>query len=96
MDAPNLGQILHLMNNAGINSRIANKEGRVAKLLDPKAKLPDVKVVEDLYLATVSRFPTPEESKKAISMLIASKEKQKTGEDLLWALMNSNEFIFNH
>lgn len=66
-DEPNLGQILHIMNSKGVNDRLASQEGRVAKLL--AANLPDAKLVEELYLAAVSRFPTPEETKKAVKAL---------------------------
>jgi len=93
-DAPNLGQVLHLMNSAGINARLSAKSGRVASLVDSKA--PDSKLVEELYLVSVSRFPTAAESRKAVKALAGAKERQKAVEDLLWALLNSNEFMFNH
>lgn len=94
IDEPNLGQILHLMNNAGLNGRISDKNGRVATLL--AAKLPDTKLVEELYLASVSRLPDKEESRKAAAALTTAKSRPQTAEDLLWVLMNSKEFLFNH
>jgi hypothetical protein len=93
-DAPNLGQVLHLMNSKAINARIAAKEGRVAKLME--AKTPDAKLVEELYLATVSRFPTEDEMMTALMSFNRAKDRQKEAEDLLWALLNSKEFLFNH
>ncbi len=93
-DEPNLGQVLHLMNSAGINARLSDKSGRVAALIE--SKLPDRRVVEELYLASLARFPTPEESRKAVHILAAAKDRQRGAEDLLWALLNSKEFLFNH
>ena len=93
-DAPNLGQTLHLMNNAGINSRLSAKTGRIATLIE--AKTSDSKLIDELYLATYSRFPTASESKQGVTLLAKSKNRQQTSEDLLWALFNSKEFLFNH
>jgi hypothetical protein len=111
VNEPNVAQVLHLMNNAGLNKRIAGDEGRVARLL--AAGLPPARIVDELYLATLSRFPTPEESRVALKALPASDvqgdtaprdddsrkratERRRAAEDLLWALLNSTEFLFNH
>ena len=89
-----IAQVLHLMNNAGINEKIASPKGRVATML--AAKLPPARVVDELYLASLSRFPTVEESRTALKLLAAAPEQQRAAEDLLWALLNSKEFLFNH
>lgn len=93
-DAPNLGQVLHLMNDASINGKLSAKGGRVATLL--AARVPDRKLVEELYLATFSRFPTVAEGQKAVHALAVSRNRAQTSEDLLWVLLNSKEFVFNH
>lgn len=93
-DDPNLGQVLHLMNNTGLNAKVADKNGRVAKLI--AAKITDDKLVEELYLASFSRYPLPDEQKRAVKILSTAKNRQQTAEDLLWTLVNSKEFIFNH
>ena len=91
---PNLGQILHLMNDKDINSRIASKTGRIAGLLAAKAD--DRKITENLYLATYSRYPAPTELKQAVTALATAKNRQQAAEDILWALLNSKEFVFSH
>lgn len=93
-DDPNLGQVLHLVNSGDINTRLTSKTGRIQALLD--AKLPDSRVVEELYLASVSRFPTDAEAKRAVHSLAIAKDRRQTTEDLMWALLNSNEFRYNH
>jgi hypothetical protein len=82
------------MNGKGINARLADKNGRVAKLIE--AKTPDVKLIEELYLAALSRFPSDDETMEALMNLAQASDRQKEAEDLLWALLNSKEFLFNH
>ncbi len=93
-DDPNLGQLLHLMNNSGINARISSKDGRVAKLIESKRTNPQL--IQELYLATFSRYPTTVELKQRVATLEKAKDRKQAAEDLLWALVNSKEFIFNH
>jgi hypothetical protein len=82
------------MNGKAINARITSKDGRVAKLI--AAKTSDTKIIEELYLATLSRFPTENEMMTALLSFGKAKDPQKEAEDLLWALLNSKEFLFNH
>jgi hypothetical protein len=89
-----LAQVLHLMNSAGMNDRLTSKRGRVAALLATDRS--PRQIVDELYLATVSRFPSPEESRAGIQTLTDAQERQRASEDLLWALMNTREFLFNH
>jgi mono/diheme cytochrome c family protein len=94
IDAPSLGQVLHFMNGKDIADRLTSKTGRVAQLL--AAKRTDAEIVEELYLATLSRFPTAAEKRSALKVFTPGADRQKAGEDLLWALLNSKEFLFNH
>ena len=54
----NLAQALHTLNGDILAVKIADKNGRVAKLM--AAKKPHEEIVEDLYLATLSRKPSPD------------------------------------
>ncbi len=94
IDAPNLGQVLHFMNGKDINARLAASDGRVARLI--AAKTPDAKLIEELYLAALSRFPTDDETMEALMNFGQATDRRKEAEDLLWALLNSKEFLFNH
>jgi hypothetical protein len=91
---PNIAQALHLMNSAGINDKLSSKNGRVAELL--QANLPLRRVVDELYLSAVARFPSPEESRRGIQTIATAPNRQQAAEDLLWALVNTKEFVFNH
>ncbi len=55
--------------------------------------------VEALYLAALSRKPTPDESARLVSYVDkggAAGDKKKALADVFWALLNSTEFLFNH
>jgi len=93
-DEPNLGQVLHLMNGPDVNTRLTAKTGRIAALFD--RKLADAPLVEELYLAAYARYPTAEESRRAVAALSKAKDRRQAAEDLFWALLNAKEFFFNH
>jgi len=82
------------MNGKSVNDRLASKDGRAAKLAS--GNLANTEIVRELYLATVSREPDLEEMLTASVDLHAAEDRRKAEEDLLWALLNSKEFLFNH
>ncbi len=59
---------------------------------------PDSKKIEELYLAALSRQPNRAEQSRAQKMLAAYPASKKLAgyQDLFWALLNSNEFVFVH
>ena len=88
-------QALHLMNSSKLTAKIAAEKGRAARLAAGD-KTPD-QIVEELYLAAYSRPPNDEERKLATAAFTAAGATRRTAtEDVLWALMNSAEFVFNH
>ncbi len=93
-DDPNLSQVLHLMNSQDVNTRLAAKTGRVETL--STSKLTDTQVIEDLYLASYTRLPSTAETKRTLAAFKKAKERRAAIEDLSWALLNSNEFLFCH
>lgn len=83
-------QALYLM-NAGHHYAIAKAANEtVIRKKTPAA------VVETLFLATLSRPPTEAEAKKMLAHLGAAKDKRTAYQDVLWALVNSSEFVSNH
>lgn len=91
---PNLSQVLYLMFSPELQRDIASPEGTVARLV--KEGKPTVEIVAELYLRTLSRPPTEEESRDAVALIEAAEVKPPVIEDLLWTLLNSKEFVFNH
>jgi hypothetical protein len=91
---PNIAQALHLLNGDFLNKKIADPKGRIETLLAAKKPLPGL--VEELYLVTVSRPPTEDETKRALDWLGKAPSPKEGVQDLLWVLLNSREFLFNH
>lgn len=89
-----MGQALALMNGEEVNRKIASPLGRVRELLRTNRPAPEL--IEELYLSTLSRGPTPLELKEAMALLAAGKTPAEGAEDLMWSLLNSREFLFNH
>jgi hypothetical protein len=52
--------------------------------------------VENLHLSALSRFPNEKEQAIALTYLEKATDKGKALEDLCWAILNRNEFLFNH
>jgi hypothetical protein len=91
---PNIAQALHLVNGDFVNAKIAKADGRIGKLFT--AKKPVGEIVEELYLVTLSRPPKAEEAQKALDWIGKAANPRAGVEDLLWVLLNSREFVFNH
>ena len=86
-------QALSLLNGSTVADAIADPEGRIAKLV--MEKTPDKKLVEELYLAALSRPPEPKEFQLGLSYLTSGPNLAEKAQDLMWALVNSNAFLFN-
>lgn len=86
-----LGCALHLINSPELNAKL----GPAVESLLKKNKGPSA-TVDELYLQTLARFPTDKERKFMLGHLAKTKFKNDGWRDLLWALVNSREFVFNH
>ena len=88
----NLAQVLHLMNAPELENKIADGNGRIAKLM--QAKQSTAEMVTQLYLATLSRPPDADELTKTVAYVDNQKDKRRGLEDVLWSLINTKEFAF--
>ncbi len=91
--APTLSQALHLLNGETTTGKIA--EGKVVERLLAEKNDPAA-VAEELYLRCLSRKPTPAEAARISAKLSREADPKQSLEDLFWALLNTNEFLFNH
>ena len=89
----NLTQALLLLNNPIVQEKIVSSTGRATKLVRDNA--PSEKIVEELYLSALSRFPTASETQKSVAWINAGKSREQAVQDLQWAIVNSKEFVFN-
>jgi len=86
-------QTLHLMNAPQLHQRVTDGSSRAAKLA--ASDLTPDQIIEELYLLVYAR--PPDEAERDISRRIyAEKEtsRRQAAEDLLWALLNTPEFMF--
>jgi hypothetical protein len=86
-------QALHLMNAPGLDAKLSSDEGRVARLA--RGDSPPRAIVEELYLLAYGRFPTDEERPIGEGVFAEpGADRRRAIADLLWALINSPEFVF--
>ncbi len=92
-------QALMMMNGGDLNTAIGGKEeGNLAKIWRERRGSGKA-IVHELYLLTLNRPPTVKELEKisqALPMRTREKDVLAPYQDLLWALLNSNEFMLNH
>ena len=92
----NLAQSLHLLNSSEVQGKIANGNGRAALLAKDTERSHEEKLKE-LYHWVYSRDPDTEEIAIAMAHIEKHAENpQLAYEDILWALINTKEFLFNH
>lgn len=91
---PALPQTLFRMTDPTLIQKLQAKGNRTAKLA--RSKMTDEQAVEELFLATLTRFPTESEKAEALEFLGDEKNRAEGLQDVLWALINTREFILNH
>lgn len=91
--APTLSQALHLLNGENTTRKISG--GKVIESLFEQGK-DSLEVARSLYEMCYSRQPTAEEAAVIKKRLSENRDSKAALEDLFWALLNSNEFLFNH
>jgi hypothetical protein len=91
-NSSNMLQALHFINGKSILGRVQNPGARPAQLL--QRKLSDKELVAELYLWSVSRHPRAEELKVSLEFLASYGDKKAEAlQDLMWALLNSRDFL---
>lgn len=91
---PSIAQSLHMMNSPENVRKIRDRSGLAAQLAARNAS--DADVIEHLYLTALSRRPTTEETALMTTAFDASRPRREAIEDVLWTLLNTKEFIYNH
>lgn len=106
VQSSSLAQSLHLINSAEMKSKLGAANGRADRFA--KEEKPLEAKISELYLAAFSREPSLAEMKTAVEYLtepqtdaegkvIETKKPSAEGfQDLIWALINAKEFLFNH
>jgi hypothetical protein len=102
----NLAQSLHLVNSAEMKGKLVAANGRAAQLAAGEQPLEER--ITQLYMAAFARPPRDDELQTAMEYINtppvnaegqpvdASSAVQQNAQDLVWALINTKEFLFNH
>ena len=92
----NLAQSLHLLNSSEVQSKISGGSGRAQLLTNDKERSHEERVKE-LYRWAYSREPNADELQIALAHIKKHEANVKVAyEDIIWALINTKEFLFNH
>ena len=92
----NLAQALHLLNSDEVQSKLSRQNGRADALANAKDTRPDAEKVEELFMWAFGRKPTDSDLKTAMDHIEKHKTAKKTAyENIVWALLNTKEFVFN-
>lgn len=90
---PTVVQTLHLMNSENLFKKVTSDKGWAAELA--KSEIPPAEIVKKLYLAIYSRFPNDKELDIGVNLYENEEsDRRLISEDLMWALMNTPEFVF--
>jgi hypothetical protein len=90
----NLAQALHLLNSDEIQGKLARPGGRAERLA--KDARPEAEKVDELFLWAFARPPSPEQRQIALAHIAKHERDKKVAyENILWALLNTKEFVFN-
>ncbi len=91
----NLAQSLHLLNSEEVQGKLSGDAGRAAKLAAADAGQDEAKIRE-LYELAFARQPTEAELNAVIEHVKTQPDRRLAMEDVVWSLINSKEFLFNH
>jgi hypothetical protein len=91
----NMLQALTFINGKSILGKIALASALPSQLINKK--LPDAEVVEQLYLWTLARPPSDKEREISQAFIKSyDKDRLQAAQDLMWALLNSRDFVMVH
>ncbi|HEU5116088.1 MAG TPA: DUF1553 domain-containing protein, partial [Isosphaeraceae bacterium] len=88
-------QALHLMNAPKLHDKITRDSGRAAAL--SKSDREPASIIEELYLLAYGRPPSSDELQVAVDFFSqCGDDRRRAVEDLMWALLNTPEFVFEN
>ncbi|MEZ6058553.1 MAG: DUF1549 domain-containing protein [Planctomycetaceae bacterium] len=91
---PSIAQALHLMNSTDTTAKVQSRRGRAFQLA--ASDLTADEIIEELYLTTLTRWPTSSERTLMRAAFSEATDRREATEDILWTLLNTKEFVFNH
>jgi hypothetical protein len=93
-DDTGLAHALQLINGPSLKEKLIKPDNRIGQLLSSGRS--DGEILEEVYLATLSRLPTDRERKVGLAYVARTSDRRKVWEDVQWSLINAREFLFRH
>jgi hypothetical protein len=92
--AASLSQTLYLLNDEKLLAKIHDPKGRLTGLVEKTTD--DRKLLEELYLWTLTRSPTAAEVERSMKHVSQAASRLEAYQDVLWSLINRHDFVVNH
>ncbi len=93
-NTPNALQALHQLAGRTYTEKFETGPNRVDRMIEQG--LTDSQIIETFCLAALSRFPSEREAEEIAPMIAALESRRDALHDVLWGLLNSSEFMYNH
>ena len=90
----NLTQALQLFNGSMIHNKLKHENNRFRKMISEEKT--DQEIITQLYVAALSRQPDEQELLSSTEYIAKKEDRVTALEDVCWALLNTNEFLFQH
>ncbi len=93
--AGDLRQSLYMLTSPTILTKLSSSTGRAANLAKDQNRSLD-ELVDEIYLRAFCREPRPQERAIAVAHLREHGDRKKALENLLWSIVKTKEFLYNH
>ena len=90
-DETTLAQTFEMVSGELINELLNRGDNRIARLIQSDAATSVI--LKEVYLSALCRSPTDTELKSADDYISRQKDRRRAIEDVVWAVVNSNEFL---
>ena len=94
VDDSNLAMAIELFNGSTVHKKLSDPKNRMRLAVAAGQSVESI--VEELYLSALSRYPSELEVNVAVAHVNKREDIVKGIEDVCWALMNTDEFLFQH
>ncbi len=90
----NLGMAIEFFNGPFIHQKLRNENNRFRKAM--AAGRSDSEIITELYMLAVCRQPTAPELEASLKQITLRGDRAAGLEDICWAILNTDEFLFQH
>jgi hypothetical protein len=93
-EATTLAQAFQMINGETVQTKLELRSNRIGQCLDGGRS--DSEMLNEVYLATLARWPNAAERTAVLAHIGRAADRRRAWEDVVWALVNSKEFLLRH